>query len=81
MRSFPFRYQRRSFTVDVTAVADGWELWISEAGRRLACAGRLTSDEAIEAGRHGEDRLYSLVEEVKSNVLTGRLALQPTVAA
>ena len=75
MRSFPFRHQSRLLTIVVAAVDEGWELWVSEADRRLAFGGHVTVDEAIAGWRVGEDRVQELAEEVKSHVLTGQLAL------
>jgi len=75
MRSFPFRYQSRLLRVAVAAVDEGWELWVSEADRRLAFGGHVTVDDAIAGWRLGEDRVRELAEEVKSHVLTGQLAL------
>jgi len=75
MRSFPFRHQSRLLTIAVVAVDEGWELWVSEDDRRLAYGGRVSVDQAIAGWRIGDDRVLELAEEVKSNVLTGKLAL------
>jgi|1185.fasta_scaffold469302_2 hypothetical protein len=77
MRSFPFRHQARLLTIAVVAIDEGWELWISENDRRLAYGGRISVDQAIAGWRVGEDRVMELAEEVKSNVLTGKLAVAP----
>jgi hypothetical protein len=77
MRSFPFRHQARLLTIAVVAIDEGWELWISENDRRLAYGGRVSVDQAIAGWRIGEDRVLELAEEVKSNVLTGKLAVTP----
>ncbi|TMJ29647.1 MAG: hypothetical protein E6G95_06370 [Alphaproteobacteria bacterium] len=77
MRSFPFRYQARLLKIAVVAVDEGWELWVSEADRRLAFGGRVAVDEAIAGWRIGDDLVQERAEEVKSNVLTGKLALGP----
>jgi hypothetical protein len=81
MRSFPFRHQARILKIAVVAIDEGWELWVSEDERRLAYGGRISVDEAIAGWRVGEDRVLELAEEVKSNVLTGKLAvnLRPAV--
>ncbi|MBN9088061.1 MAG: hypothetical protein J0J01_14220 [Reyranella sp.] len=82
MRSFPFRHQARLLKVDVVAIDEGWELWVAEDEQRLAYGGRVSVDQAIAGWRVGEDRVLELAEEVKSNVLTGKLAVsRPTVAA
>jgi len=75
MRSFPFRLQARLLTITVVAVDEGWELWVSEHDRRLAYGGRVSVDQAIAGWRVGDDLVLELAEEVKSNVLTGTLAL------
>jgi hypothetical protein len=75
MRAFPFRHQGRLLRVVVVAVPEAWQLWVCEEDRRLAYAGRVSVDEAITGWRIGEDRVLELAEEVKSHVLTGKLAL------
>jgi hypothetical protein len=76
-RSFPFRYQGRSLAICVVPVDDAWELWIAEGEQFLSLGGRLSADDAVEAWRHGEDRILARAEEVKSHVLTGRMRLVP----
>ena len=80
MRSFPFRHQARLLKIDVVAIDEGWELWVYEDDRRLAYGGRVAVDQAIAGWRIGEDRVLELAEEVKSNVLTGKLAVTPRPA-
>lgn len=81
MRSFPFRHQARLLKIDVVAIDEGWELWVAEDEQRLAYGGRISVDQAIAGWRVGEDRVLELAEEVKSNVLTGKLAVsRPAVA-
>jgi hypothetical protein len=75
MRSFPFRHQARLLTIAVVAVDEGWELWVAEDEQRIAYGGRIAVDQAIAGWRVGEDRVLELAEEVKSNVLTGKLAV------
>jgi hypothetical protein len=75
MRAFPFRYQGRLLRVVVVAVQEAWQLWVCEEERRLAYGGRVAVDDAIAGWRMGADRVLELAEEVKSNVLTGKLAL------
>jgi hypothetical protein len=77
-RSFAFRYAGRSLSIRVHAIDEGWELWVAEGERRLALGGRLSVDEAVEAWRNGEDRIQSLVEEVKSHILTAKLPIDAT---
>lgn len=77
MRSFPFRYHGQLLKITVVSVDEGWELWILDGDRRLGYGGRVSADQAIEAWRRGEDCLQVLAEEVKSQVLTGRLVLDP----
>lgn len=77
MRSFPFRYHGQLLKITVVAVDEGWELWILDGDRRLGYGGRVSVDQAIEAWRRGEDCVQVLAEEVKSQVLTGRLVLDP----
>ena len=79
MRSFPFRYQARLLKIDVGPVDEGWELWVAEDDRRLAYGGRVSCDDAIAGWRVGDDHVQELAEEVKSNVLTGKLAVGPQV--
>jgi len=88
MRSFPFRYHGQSLQISVVAVDEGWELWILDGERRLGYGGRVSVDQAIESWRRGEDCVQALAEEIKSHVLTGRLALplpagqeSPTIGA
>ena len=87
MRVFPFRHQGRLLRVVVEAVPEAWQLWVCEEERRLAYGGRVSVDDAIAGWRLGEDRVLELSEEVKSNVLTGKLSLgplagnEPTIAA
>jgi hypothetical protein len=76
-RSFPFRYQGRSLAICVVPVDDAWELWVAEDEQFLSLGGRVLADEAVEAWRHGEDRILARAEEVKSHVLTGRMRLGP----
>ena len=59
--------------VVVVAVPEAWQLWICEEDQRLAYAGRVSVDDAIAGWRIGEDRVLELAEEVKSNVLTGKV--------
>jgi hypothetical protein len=75
MRAFPFRYQGRLLRVVVVAVQEAWQLWVCEEERRLAYGGRVSVDDAISGWRIGDDRVLELAEEVKSNVLTGKLVL------
>ena len=75
MRVFPFRYQGRLLRVVVVAVQEAWQLWVCEEDRRVAYGGRVSVDDAIAGWRQGDDRVLELSEEVKSNVLTGKLAL------
>ena len=77
MRSFPFRDHGQLLNISVLSVDEGWELWILDGERRLGYGGRVTVDEAIESWRRGEDSVQVLAEEVKSQVLTGRLVLDP----
>jgi len=77
MRSFPFRYHGQLLKITVVSVEDGWELWILDGERRLGYGGRVSADQAIESWRRGEDCVQVLAEEVKSQVLTGRLVLDP----
>ena len=79
MRAFPFRYQGRLLRVVVVAVQEAWQLWVCEEERRVAYGGRVSVDDAIAGWRVGDDRVLELAEEVKSNVLTGKLALDATV--
>ena len=81
MRSFPFRYQARLLKIDVLAVDEGWELWVGEDEQRLAYGGRVSVDQAIAGWRVGDDRVQELAEEVKSNVLTGKLAVSRRTVA
>jgi hypothetical protein len=78
MRAFPFRYQGRLLRVVVVTAQEAWQLWVCEEDRRLAYGGRVSVDEAIAGWRIGEDRVLELSEEIKSNVLTGKLALDPS---
>ena len=73
MRAFPFRHKGRLLRVVVVAVQEAWQLWVCEEERRLAYGGRVSVDDAIAGWRIGEDRVLELAEEVKSNVLTGKL--------
>jgi hypothetical protein len=75
MRAFPFRYQGRLLRVVVVAVQEAWQLWVCEEERRVAYGGRVSVDDAIAGWRVGDDRVLELAEEVKSNVLIGKLAL------
>ena len=77
MRSFPFRYRGQLLKITVVSVEEGWELWILDGERRLGYGGRVSVDQAIESWRRGEDCVQVLAEEVKSQVLTGRLVLDP----
>ena len=77
MRSFPFRYHGQLLKITVVAVDEGWELWILDGERRLGYGGRVSVDQATDSWRRGEDCVQALAEEVKSQVLTGRLALDP----
>jgi hypothetical protein len=79
MRAFPFRYQGRLLRVVVVAVQEAWQLWVCEEDRRLAYGGRVSVDDAIAGWRVGDDRVLELAEEVKSNVLTGKLALDAII--
>ena len=63
--------------VVVVPAQETWQLWVCEEDRRMAYGGRVSVDEAIAGWRIGEDRVLELAEEVKSNVLTGKLALGP----
>ena len=80
MRAFPFRHKGRLLRVVVVAVQEAWQLWVCEEERRLAYGGRVSVDDAIAGWRIGEDRVLELAEEVKSNVLTGKLALDASMA-
>jgi hypothetical protein len=74
-RSFAFAYQGRALAIRAIRFEDAWELWIFDADRRLAYGGRVLFDDALEALRHGEDRIKSLAEEIKGHVLTAKLEL------
>jgi hypothetical protein len=73
MRSFPFRFQRRLLKIGAMLTARGWELWVFEGDHRLAYGSRLSVSEEVEGWQLGQDRLWIVAEEVKSNILTGRL--------
>ena len=75
MRAFPFRHKGRVLRVVVVSVQEAWQLWVCEEERRLAYGGRVSVDDAIAGWRLGDDRVLELAEEVKSNVLTGKLVL------
>ena len=77
MRSFPFRYHGQLLKITVVSVDEGWELWILDGDRRLGYGGRVSVDQATESWRRGEDCVQVLAEEVKSQILTGRLVLDP----
>jgi hypothetical protein len=77
MRSFPFRYQRRLLKIGAVLSASEWELWVYEGDQRLTYGSRLSAVEEIEGWRCGQDRLWIVAEEVKSNILTGRLPVPP----
>ena len=80
-RSFPFRFQGRSLAICVVPVDEAWELWIAEGEQFISLGGRVPADEAVEAWRHGEDRILARAEEVKSHVLTGRMRVGPKIPA
>jgi hypothetical protein len=75
MRTFPFRHHGRLLRVVVVEQHEAWQLWVCEEERRLAYGGRVTAEDAIAGWRLGEDRVLELAEELKSNVLTGKLVL------
>ena len=74
-RSFPFRHEGRTLAISVVPVEDAWELWIAESGQLLTLCGRVPADDAVEAWRHGEDRIRMRAEEVKSHILTGKMSI------
>ncbi|WP_296381681.1 hypothetical protein [Reyranella sp.] len=61
--------------VVVVSVQEAWQLWVCEEERRVAYGGRVSVDDAFAGWRVGDDRVLELAEEVKSNVLTGKLVL------
>ena len=67
--------------VVVVPAQEVWQLWVCEEDQRLAYGGRVSVDEAIAGWRIGEDRVLELAEEVKSNVLTGKVALDHASAS
>ena len=75
-RSFPFSYQGRSLNISAVAIDEGWELWIFEGGHKLTCVGSVSIDEAIAAGRQGEDRILALAEQARINILSARIPLR-----
>ena len=80
-RSFNFVYQGRTLSIRPIAVDEGWELWVMEEGRRLACAGRVSVDESVAAARQGKDSIRIAAEEIQQHVLAAQLALNaPGVA-
>ena len=76
-RTFEFDLEGRHLSIRPMPVDEGWELWILDGERRLGYGGRVSADQAIESWRRGEDCVQVLAEEVKSQVLTGRLVLDP----
>ena len=67
-RIFPFLHQDRELEICVVPIDEGWELWVVEGDRRLACGARVSVDEATDAGRRGEDRVLAVAEDLKSQI-------------
>jgi hypothetical protein len=79
-RLFPFEYRQRKLAVAVISIDEGWELWIMEADRRLACGASVSVDEATDAGRRGGDRILEVAEQLKFNVINAVLKLEGLVS-
>jgi hypothetical protein len=74
-RSFSFDYDGRTLSVRPIPVDEGWDLWVMEGENRLVCAGQLTVEEVVLAGREGQDRIQAAADEIRHQVVAGRLAL------
>jgi hypothetical protein len=79
-RLFPFEYRQRKLAVAVISIDEGWELWIMEAGRRLARGASVSVDEATDAGRRGGDRILEVAEQLKFNVINAVLQIEGPVS-
>jgi hypothetical protein len=73
-RSFDFNYDGRVLTVRPICVDEGWELWIMDGEKRLACGGRISIDEAVAAGRAGQDKVRRAAEEIGQRIVENGLA-------
>jgi hypothetical protein len=74
-RSFSFDHQGRSLCVRPIAVDEGWELWVMEGEERLVCGCLVTVEEAVLAGRQGHDRIRAAADELREQVVVGKILL------
>jgi hypothetical protein len=75
-RSFQFWYNGKLLTIRPLPIDEGWELWVVEGERKVACGARISVDEAVQAGRRGLDYIAVRVEEMKSDILLSKLHVQ-----
>jgi hypothetical protein len=74
-RSFTFVHGRQQLTITPIAVDEGWELWVMEGERRLACAARVSVDEVVIAGRSGRDIIQITADRVRARILSTGLVV------
>ncbi len=68
-RSFNFEYAGRTFSIRPVPVDEGWELWVMDGDTRLECGGVISVDDAISAGRCGQDPIKSAADQLKARIL------------
>jgi hypothetical protein len=74
-RSFSFTFNGRLLSIRPLPVDEGWELWLLDGERRVTCGGRISIDEAVDAGRQGRDCIAARAEQMKSDILLAKLSL------
>jgi hypothetical protein len=67
-RSFDFNCNGRVLSVRPICVDEGWELWVMDGEKRLACGGRVSIDEAVAAGRAGQDSIRRAAQEIGQRI-------------
>ena len=75
-RCFNFEHDGQTLSVRPMAVDEGWELWVMEGEKRLICGAWLTIDEVVRAGRQGQDRIRTAFDEIRNQIVSGRLTLR-----
>lgn len=74
-RQFSFKHNQSLLRICVRPIDEAWNLWICEAGCRLALGATVSIDEAMDARRSGEDAIVAATEKIRRQIEAGGLAI------
>lgn len=62
------------YSIRVTSIDEGWQLWIYEGRRPLTLGGIVSMDAALEAWRTGDDAVVRMVKRIRADLAAGKLS-------